>query len=99
MHEATFGARIRLPIHDAFQRNNSTDLLVQLGSGYQIVTEMHNATTITPVCSYGDVAAYTVLELVLENNQSLAQDRMNCLNNMYDGMGIADNAYRLQAQQ
>lgn len=91
-HEAAFGAAITLPIQDMLARN------ISVTPSNQIVTETRNATSTVPFCNSGDVEAYTVLELVREKDQTGAQVRINCLNRMYNGSGIVDNATLVQHQ-
>ena len=49
---------------------------------------------ILPDCPYGDLAVYAALELKLRNNLTGVQHEMDCLNAMFDGCGIADEAYK-----
>jgi hypothetical protein len=87
-HEILLGARIQLPIHDPhiYTVANTTS--------YSILWEVDNATTISPDCTYADIAVYTALELNLEKNVTGTQHEMDCLNIMYDGHGLADEPYK-----
>ena len=98
MHEAVFGLPIPLPIHTANLYNvNSTwrnYCCYSSYSNYTVYYENHNGTGILSDAVYGDVAAYTALELEREGNQTAALREIAILNWMYDGRGIADDVYR-----
>jgi hypothetical protein len=89
-HEILLGSRIALPIHDphVYTIANSTT------PNYSIVWEVDNATTIPPDCTYADIAVYNALELNLEKNATGTQHEMDCLSLMFDGKGLADEAYK-----
>jgi len=55
---------------------------------------VHNGTGILPDCTYGDVAVYTGLEMKLRDNLTSVQREIDCLSVMFDGYGIADEAYK-----
>ncbi len=91
MHEATFGIRIRLPIN-ATNTYNVTD---RFPSGsWRVYYENHNGTGLLSDATYGDVAAYTALELEREGNHTAALHELMLLNWMYDGHGIRDYVFR-----
>lgn len=98
MHEAIFGLPIPLPIHTANLYNvNGTwrnSCCYSSYSNYTVYYENHNGTGILSDAVYGDVAAYTALELEREGNQTAADHEIAILNWMYDGKGIADDVYR-----
>src|SRR5207244_13272397 len=56
--------------------------------------ENHNSTGILSDAQYGDVAAYTALELELGGDHIGALHEIALLNWMYNGRGIADDVYR-----
>ena len=68
--------------------------LATAGGNYTILWEVHNATGVFPDCVYADVAVYTALELKLEGNTTGARHEMDCLNTMFDGRGLVDEAYK-----
>src|SRR5437773_10372077 len=103
MHESFLGQQIPLPIHNGTVyriANSSAGTLFHnisttaAGGSYTVVWEVHNSTGILPDCTYGDVAAYTALEMKLEKNAIGVQHEMDCLNVMFDGYGVADEAYK-----
>jgi hypothetical protein len=89
-HEILLGSRISLPIHEphTYTIANSTS------PNYSILWEFDNETTIPPDCTYADITVYTALELNLEKNATGTQHEMDCLNLMFDGKGLADEAYK-----
>lgn len=103
MHEALLGVKIPLPITypltytvadssaGRFFRGVTT---ATYGGNYTVLWEYHNATGTFPDCTYADIAVYTALELRLEGNMTGARDEMDCLSIMYDGRGMADEAYK-----
>lgn len=102
MHESLLGTNIPLPIHNATRptvANSTTGNLFHgttataAGGNYTVLWEYHNGTGILPDCKYGDVTVYTALQLNRDQNTTGAQHEMNCLNKMYDGRGIVDEAY------
>ncbi len=103
MHESLPGQQIPLPIHNATvyqMANSSAGTLFRsisttaAGGDYVVLWEVHNSTGILPDCTYGDITAYTALEMRLEKNTTGVQREMDCLNVMFDGYGIADEAYK-----
>jgi len=103
MHESLLGQQIPLPIHDGTVyriANSSAGTLFRgispttAGGNYVVLWEVHNSTGILPDCTYGDVAVYTALEMKLEKNMTGVQHEMDCLNVMFDGYGVADEAYK-----
>jgi len=103
MHESLLGEGIPLPIHNGtvYPIANSTAgtlfhniSATTAGGSYGVLWEVHNGTEILPDCAYGDVAVFTALEMKLRNNLTGVQHEMDCLNAMFDGYGIADEAYK-----
>ena len=98
MHEVVFGLRIPLPIHTANLYNvNSTwrgYCCYPPWANYTVYYENHNSTGILSDAQYGDVAAYTALELELGGDHIGALHEIALLNWMYNGRGIADDVYR-----
>ncbi len=101
MHESLLGQQIPLPIHNAtvYQiANSSAGTLFRsispttAGGNYVVLWEVHNSTGILPDCTYGDVAVYFALEMKLEKNVTGVQHEMDCLNAMFNGYGVADEA-------
>jgi hypothetical protein len=102
MHESLLGTNIPLPIHDATIltiANSTTGKLFHnttataVGGNYTVLWEYHNGTDTFPDCAYGDVTVYTALQLNRDQNVTGTQYEMDCLNRMYDGRGIVDEAY------
>jgi hypothetical protein len=102
MHESLLGITIPLPIHNATIlpiANSTTDKLFHnttataAGGDYTVLWEYHNGTGTFRDCAYGDVTVYTALQLNREHNTTGTQHEMDCLNKMYDGRGIVDEAY------
>lgn len=91
MHEATFGIPIILPI-SATNTYNVTDRFP--GGSWKVYYENHNGTGFLSDAQYGDVAAYSALELEREGNHTGALREMMLLNWMYDGHGIRDDVFR-----
>lgn len=101
MHESLLGTRIPLPIRNAttYLIANSTagkfwDSVGQGTGAYTVFWEVHNSTGILPDCVYGDVTVYTALEIKRQGNSTGAVHEMDCLNIMWDGTGIVDEAYK-----
>jgi hypothetical protein len=103
MHESLLGETIPLPIHTPTTHviaNSTSGKLFQnitptaAGGNYTILTEQHNSPAILTDCTYGDVTVYTLLEQKRENNQTGVQHQYNCLNQMIDSHGIADEPYK-----
>ena len=103
MHESLLGQKIPLPIHNGTVyrlANSSAGTLFRnisttaAGGSYTVLWEVHNSTGILSDCFYGDVAVYSGLEMKLENNVTGVQHEMGCLNVMFDGYGVADEAYK-----
>jgi len=103
MHEALLGIEIPLPIHNPtiFTIANSTDgklfrnvTSATAGGNYTVLWEVHNATGTFPDCTYADVTTYTALELKRRGNITGAEHQMECLNTMFDGHGMVDEAYK-----
>jgi hypothetical protein len=103
MHEALLGVRISLPIHTSTTvtvANSSQGKLFRnispttAGGNYAVLWEVHNGTGVFPDCAYADVAVYTALELKLEGNTTGMHHEMDCLTLMFDGKGLADEAYK-----
>jgi len=106
MHESLLGTNIPLPIHNATIptiANSTTGELFHgttataAGGNYTVLWERHNGTGILPDCAYGDVAVYTALQLNRDHNMTGTQHEMDCLNKMYDGRGVIDEAYNSTA--
>src|SRR5712691_11863624 len=99
LHEVLLGHPIQLPIYSA-NRFNVTSSWPEASMGYPfhgpitVYYENHTGTGILSDAQYGDIAAYTVLELEREGNHQGALREINLLNWMYDGKGIADDVYR-----
>jgi hypothetical protein len=102
MHESLLATNIPLPIHNATISNiaNSTNAKLfhaitatAAGGNYTVLWEKHNGTGILPDCKYGDVTVYMALQFNQDQNATRTQHEMDCLNKMYDGRGIADEAY------
>jgi hypothetical protein len=102
MHESLLGTNIPLPMHNATIltiANSTTDKLfhsttaTDAGGNYTVLWERHNGPGILPDCKYGDVTVYMALQLNRDQNATGTQHEMDCLNKMYDGRGIADEAY------
>jgi len=69
----------------------------EVGANYTVLQEEHNSTAPLQDCGsngYGDIAAYTALEDLGENNVTGAKNETNCLGVMWDGTGIADAAFK-----
>jgi len=103
MHEALLGVQIPLPItlpltytiaESAVGRQFRGVSPAAAGGNYTVLWEFHNATGTFPDCAYSDVTVYTALELRREGNTTGAQHDMECLNLMFDGRGMADEAYK-----
>jgi hypothetical protein len=102
MHEALLGTRIQIPIHKSavYIVANSTANNLYRGvpagalGNYTVLWEVHNATGTLPDCTYADVTVYTGLQLKLEGNTTGVQHEMDCLALMFDGRGMADEAYK-----
>lgn len=103
MHEALLGATIHVPINNpaVYTVANSTSgrlfrgiSRTGAGGNYTVLWEVHNATGTFPDCTYADVTVYTALELNLEKKMTGVQHQMDCLNLMYDGRGMVDEAYK-----
>jgi hypothetical protein len=97
------GVRIPLPIHTSTTftiANSSQGKLfrnitpAKAAGNYTVLWEVHNNTGVFPDCVYADVAVYTALEFKLEGNSTGAQHEMECLNLMFDGKGMVDEAYK-----
>jgi hypothetical protein len=102
MHESLLGTNITLPIHNATIltiANPTTGRLFHditataAGGNYTVLWEYHNGTGILPDCRYGDVSVYMALQFNQDQNAVGTQHEMDCLNKMFDGRGIADEAY------
>jgi hypothetical protein len=101
MHEAVAGLAISLPIHTANVYNVSStwrplSCCTRPGN-YTVYYENHNGTGVLSDAQYGDVAAYTILELERRGNHTAALHEMALLNWMYDGRGIVDDVYKYGA--
>lgn len=97
MHQAVAGLPIPLPIHSAnFYNITSTwrPLSCCPSPGNHVYYENHNGTAILSDAQYGDVAAYTTLELEREGNHTAALHEIALLKWMYDGRGIVDDVYK-----
>lgn len=95
MHEATFAMPIRLPIQ-ATSTYNVTD---RFPSGsWKVYYENHNGTGFLSDAQYGDVAAYSAIELEREGNHTAALREITLLNWMYDGHGIRDDVFRFSTK-
>src|SRR6266849_6124503 len=99
MQESLLGETIPLPIHTPtiyVIANSTMGKLFQnitptaARGNYTILTEQHNGPATLTDCTYGDVTVYTLLEQKRENNQTGVQHQYNCLNQMNDNHGIAD---------
>ena len=102
MHESLLGRNVPLPIHNATiltVANSTTGKLfhgttaMAAGGNYTVLWEYHKGTGILPDCEYGDAVVYTALQLSRDHNTTGTQHEMGCLNKMYDGIGIVDEAY------
>lgn len=103
MHEALLGRPITLPIHAAniyTIANSSAGRLFRnitpttYGANYTVLQEVHNSTSVLPDCTYADATAITALELKREGNTTAARREIDCLNLMFDGFGLVDEAYK-----
>jgi len=103
MHEVVLGVSIHIPINNSAVYTVANSTAGKLfrsvppataGGNYTILWEVHNATGVFPDCVYADVAVYTALELKLEGNTTGARHEMDCLNTMFDGRGLVDEAYK-----
>jgi hypothetical protein len=95
MHEATFAMPIRLPIESA----NTYNVTDRFPSGsWKVYYENHNGTGFLSDAQYGDVTAYTALELEREGNHTAALNEIMLLNWMYDGHGIRDDVFRFSTK-
>lgn len=103
MHEALLGVKIPLPIIYPLTYTVADSSAGRLfrgvtpatyGGNYTVLWEYHNATGTFPDCTYADVTVYTALELRFEGNTTGARHEMDCLAIMYDGRGMADEAYK-----
>ena len=56
--------------------------------------DVDNSTGVLLDYAYEDVVVYTALEMKLEKNTTGVQHEIDCLNAMFDGYGIADEAYK-----
>ena len=103
MHEVLLGVPIHLPIHQAktFTVANSTQGRLfrnvsssAAGGNYTVLWEVHNSTGIFPDCTYADVTVYNVLESKRENNSTDVNHEIECLQLMFDGRGLVDEAFK-----
>lgn len=103
--EPLLGALIGLPIHasNTYTIANSSAgrifhgvTAASNGANYTVLEEVDNSTSIVPDCTYADIGVYTALELSFDSNANAtgARHEMDCLNLMFDGSGLADEAYK-----
>ncbi len=105
MHEILLGStvRIQLPIHAAnnYIIANSTNGRLfhsvtpsAAGGNYTVFWEYHNATSVFTDRTYADTTVYTFIERDRESNNTGAQQEIACLNTMFDGKGMVDEAFK-----
>ncbi len=103
MHESILGNKIPLPIHNSTTytiANSTAGVLFHnitptaAGGNYTVLWEVHNATGTFPDCAYADVTVYSFLELKRERNETGAQHEFDCLTQMFDNKGMADEPYK-----
>jgi hypothetical protein len=103
MHEVLLGVKISLPITTPLTSTVADSSAGRLfrgvtataaGGNYTVLWTVYDAGGIVPDCEFADVTVYTALELKLEGNNTGASHETDCLNIMYDGHGMADEAYK-----